>query len=865
MRETLNLPPPAEYLTYSPSELFRFFFRIGRWTEESFCADFQNYTRGKLISTVTVSKWKNRDVIPTRYSGQLFKMIEDQFEPSAAKDWMTAFETVWATHIAQTGKKPQHPNNRNFSDSVCRQHCAWINAKHAEKVYGESFSASDIYVPLQLIQREKETETLYDVEDLLTLITAEKDTSKQLDWTFICGGPGSGKSMAAIHLAQKMSKTNIFPIYLRGSHLSQIPIDIQNSNQPVIDSFSIKSFLQHFRSSSRKTACLVLDGIDEITGAVTGNLPALNQILADLRLEQNVCRAHGKRLHVIALGRHSHIEFASNMISQKASICLEMLGLDGRYQHRSKDKTFGRDLRAEWWAKYLSAAGYKADTSLPDFLCTDYDDYSDFGSEPLLTYLICSIAFKNRQDIINDALPHETVNALTYKKNRNEIYQDIIKQIHTRTAFQSGHQVEFRDYFSVLQHMAFANWYNGDGRTVSMKKVQDCIQDKDTETAFKALNLKSPDMLITAFYYRITKSEAGNQTVAEFTHKTFSEYLVSTLIFDRFQQLITAFASNKDLNVALKNWTRLARAGAHEPNLADFCQKEAALRFKTFSNLNWDCALTIINKHSSKTMQGIIGLEAISETQRSASLLLFIWSCLNLERQKRTDIQFNLFGEIEQFNALKLKQIQLPNTLDLKTHSIIEPPLQHRSFLTPSLSALHLSTADMSQLNFTMGHIESLRCERVSFAMTHWSHVKISQSIFHKSVFQHSILHGGRLRDTQFSNCLFQAIKIQLTSFIDCSFKNMIFSQCHFADVEFISTQMQGVIFDRCTFANCRFSNIEKPAKKTAAIFRYCSFLDMEKSIETRINHEFEHCIFQDSEDLTKNNLLESQIGELLL
>jgi len=192
LRETLNLPPPAEYLTYSPSELFRFFFRIGRWTEESFCADFQNYTRGKLISTVTVSKWKNRDVIPTRYSGQLFKMIEDQFEPSAAKDWMTAFETVWATHIAQTGKKPQHPNNRNFSDSVCRQHCAWINAKHAEKVYGESFSASDIYVPLQLIQREKETETLYDVEDLLTLITAEKDTSKQLDWTFICGGPGSG-------------------------------------------------------------------------------------------------------------------------------------------------------------------------------------------------------------------------------------------------------------------------------------------------------------------------------------------------------------------------------------------------------------------------------------------------------------------------------------------------------------------------------------------------------------------------------------------------------------------------------------------------------------------------------------------------
>ena len=151
MREILDLPPPAEYLTFSPSELFRFFFQIGRWTEDSFSADFQTYTHGKLISTVTVNKWKNRDVIPTRYSGPLFKMIEDQFEPHIAKDWITAFETVWATHIARAGKKIGTSTPSNFSDSVCRQHCDWIKISYEKNRTGEMFAPSDIYVPLQLI------------------------------------------------------------------------------------------------------------------------------------------------------------------------------------------------------------------------------------------------------------------------------------------------------------------------------------------------------------------------------------------------------------------------------------------------------------------------------------------------------------------------------------------------------------------------------------------------------------------------------------------------------------------------------------------------------------------------------------------
>jgi len=260
LRETLIIPPPEDYRTFSPSELFRFFFQIGRWTEEGFSADFQTYARGTLISTVTINKWKNRDVIPRRYSGALFRLIEDQFDPNAAKIWIIAFETVWATHIARPNHTAQKTHDSNYSDRICRQHCQWIKSQYEHTINEEIFSASEIYVPLQLIERNDGIKTLYEVEDLLTLISSETER----DWTFICGEPGSGKSMIAIHLAQEISKSNIFPIYLRGRHLSDIKIDVQTSDQPVLDSFSFRSFLEHFRASSRKTACLILDGLDEV-------------------------------------------------------------------------------------------------------------------------------------------------------------------------------------------------------------------------------------------------------------------------------------------------------------------------------------------------------------------------------------------------------------------------------------------------------------------------------------------------------------------------------------------------------------------------------------------------------------------------
>ena len=844
LHTTINVPPPSDFVSFSPSELFRFFFQIGRWTEDSFSNEFQAFTRGKLISTVTINKWKNRDVIPTRYAGPFFKLIESLMEPDLAKTWVTAFETVWALHSAGRTKDRASTKSETlaFSDTIGFQHQKWINQLYAKKRPEETFSTSALYVPLQLHDVQEKSLGPQDVEDVIDLLGTTKNEADDIDWIFISGGPGSGKSMTALHIAKTLCAGDIFPIYMRGRRLSSIDMDIIDPKQPIVDAFSAKSFLKHFRASSFDKACLILDGLDEVNQGPQGSTNLLGQIISELKIEQTACAAHNKKLRILALGRDAHIQFAASQVTTCNSRHFRLLSLDGGFH--SKGEVFGsiqgQDLRPDWWKKYLSATGNFSDPSLPDFLCTEYDDFSEFGLDPLLAYLLCHTALNTHQDSPFTKLPHERVNALTYARNKNEIYKTVID----RLALGVRSILDQKRFLTVLQHMALAVWHNGGGRSVSLKAIYDGIQEPETKASFQALGLSDrttqvlPDILITAFYYRISQDapsperSVSEQTVIEFTHKTFSEYLVSTLIFDRFVRLISTFDKKNEFEGALEDWIALSCKGTHEPSLADFCQKEAAVRFEKLSRLNWDTALNIIQNHVHGRFFEASGLSSIRHIQHSNGLLFFIWSCLNLERQKRTGTHFSLSNKSDSFSSADLKSIQRSIGLHFESGSLAEPTLRSMTFLSPALSALHLTSADMSQLSFSLGHIENLICEDSSFAMTHWSHVKVTAGNYIRSVFQQAIFHQWRVLDTYFSGCFFQGSRFQGTTFSECRFVDTFFSQCHFSDVEFVSSQFENTIFDRCVFTQCIFPNDTNSVPTLGAHFRHCTFIDMDSALK---------------------------------
>ena len=829
MRKTISVPPPADFANYSPSELFRFFFQLGRWTEEGFSDDLQNYTRGKLISTVTLSKWKNRDVIPARYSGPLLKMIEKSVDSALSDEWVRAFETVWAHQSSGRKVKADLDNPEIRSNTIIAQHKKWIEHLYRYREHEDSPAPVDLYVPLQLYDVEGPNRTPLDIEDFL-------ERSESTGWALISGSPGSGKSMSALHIANLLQGANLCPIYLRGSRLSNIDIDVTEPDQMITDSFSFRSFLKHFRASTFQSGCLILDGVDEIGQASQASLEPLSQILSEFITEQAACAAHGKALKIIILGRETHIRPLIRQAPLNDYTHFKLLALDGSYpdQDRYSDVLKGEDFRELWWTKYLAATGHIADPSLPDFLTTE------FGTDPLLATLICKAALQTETGGTAKQLPHERVNTLTYTSNKNAIYKKIFDQLLS----SNRHHLRPHHVLAALQHIAIQMWQNGEEKTVAIDRVYRTIQDENIKAVFRALNLSeiasdtAPDLLATAFYYRVHFDTASpTKSSFEFTHKTFAEYLISTCVLDAFTELITTLDDRETFQKALQHWIHISHSGRHEPSLGDFCHKEAALRFKTVSNLDFDQALHIIKEHLNGTHFTNPRAASIAHIQASASLLFFIWSCLNLERQKQTGQSYMLSQKDSAFNIHDLKSIHAPNGLDFSTGSRLEPVLQNPSFITQSLSALRLQAVDLSQLSLSLGHMEHTSFDETSFAMTHWSHVKTSKCHFSRSIFQQAIFHQWRVLKSDFNTCLFQGVRFQGANFSNCHFKGTYFSQCHFSEIDFTTCRWENVIFDRCVFTDCVFSSENSVAIPAGIDLRHCTLMDIDRDMTPQIEN----------------------------
>ena len=808
MRKRISIPPPAQFQSYSPSQLFRFFFKLGKWTEEGFSSEFQTYTKGILISSVTINKWKNHDVIPRRYAGQLFKLIQKTFEPAIASEWMQAFEIVWATHLARAAESSDDSksegNRTASSDAICGQHNDWIKALYQENLFSEDFSAQDIYVPLELIETQDGDLLLYSDEDFLTLIGSEKNT----DWISIIGPSGSGKSMLALHLAQRLTQTEIMPIYLRGQNISDIEIDTHQVKRPVIDSFSAKSFLKHFRASSKKAACLILDGIDQISGTWEDVI----KLLTSLQLEQNVCQAHGKTLSIIIFGRETDLDFIAQEKSVPPGRRFEILGLDGRCRafKNTDNLSVGEDLRAMWWKKFLAATGRKPDRTLPDFLCTEYADFHEFGSDPLWTFFICQTAFNHNAN--KKLQPHETVNKYTYTENTNIIYRSIVTYTGSTESLKFRANSEHETYLARLQNLAVEQWQVG----------------RDEVTPYNA----------------------------EFVHENFSHYLVATRLIDQFINVLNAMSDTDRFDEALEDWAAVSNQGSHNPILADFCQNEASLRSADLPDFKWDAALSLIKNQLNVDHYAGKGLSTVSNILNSASLLFFIWSCFNLGRYNALGAHRTFSDVPIDFGNSTLRQLYQTSYLTFPNDALDDPILGHQTFLTPSLSALHLTAADLSQLSFSLGHMEGFKCETSSFAMTHWSHVKIAKSTFEKSAFTQALYHGCRWQNSDFSSCLFQGSNVHNSSFLDCRLSDIFFSQCHFSDVDFLSSTFKNTIFDRCIFANCGFETVAENSTVNGIEFRHCTFLNMAKSLHAFSRDSLTHCIIQtgaEAEEILKN------------
>lgn len=831
MGEKLNIPPPSGFETFSPSELFRFFFQLGQWTEESFSLDFQTYARGKSISTVTISKWKNKDVVPTRYTSAFIKLIEGECETSVGSLWITAFETVWAYHAARSKgvSKQGHTEKQNdFSDKINRKHGEWISSTWTTTFTGETFSAADLYVPLEMAEVTERSCLIYDVDDLVRFSLSGWDEAHGFDWVSVVGPPGSGKSMTALYLAAQLATVDIFQIYLRVDRNSGVQMDASSVEHPVSDAYSLHDFLRHFRSSSYNSACLILDGLNHAKD------PTTSSFLNDVSAELDICQALGKTVRIVTFGqgRIDLNDAAKQLIAKPKE--LRIIGLNGELKLGGLKyfEQVGHDFRPMWWDQYLSGKSLQTQFSLPDFLCTDYDEFSEFGRDPRLTHLICESVWEKEKSNPSERPLNEALNEFTSTANKNLIYRLLIRHI-VRETDRMAHQsvspfIDYAEFIPLLQKIALVDWHNGGQSKVNLLSLD---QTETNATALKFLQQGSrPDTgnselkhgKVNALYAFSSEGGDRNHWVS-FNVDSFSTYLLSTLLLDKFIHLIRVFRDQGEFQIALMEWVSLCHSGWQDPRLADFCENEAKLRYDGLSDqtIDFDMALTILKVNIPQVID--LGSKphslttALTQLKLSGSLLFLIWSSFNKERYERSDIAHNLNNSDSKFGASDLKRL-------FDTHRPFHENRFSRNFLGHSLSGTHIEASDMSQLSFNTGHIKNFVCASSTFSMTHWTHCKITTSIFKECAFNHATFSRCRLYETLYRDCLFKHTSLSDMDFSNTRFRNTGFTQCSFSKVDFSTTQFKKVIFENCIFSKVVFDTFQSRPAGGGVVFKNCTF-----------------------------------------
>ena len=195
------------------------------------------------------------------------------------------------------------------------------------------------------------------------------------------------------------------------------------------------------------------------------------------------------------------------------------------------------DQRQEWWLRYgqLTGRGFQ---SLPDDLVQS--DLSEITTQPLLNYLI---ALSYTSGNIN----FSTINST------NQIYEDLIHQVYKRVWENYQHptlgHISEEEFFLLLEEISVVCWHTN-GRTANLNVVEKYLNNSSLSIFLTAL-LEEKDnnisKLLTAFYFQEVKTQNFNPTF-EFTHKSFSEYLISRRIIHELSLIHENFEAYKEAN-----------------------------------------------------------------------------------------------------------------------------------------------------------------------------------------------------------------------------------------------------------------------------------------------------------------------------
>lgn len=862
-KATIRQAPREEAYGYTSDQLLRGFISRSNLTETEW-ANALTAIAPQKISETKVGAWMTNPTPPdAKARAAILQLIRHLCHYQVADEWTKVFTDCWERFAAQNSNKGE----------VFKRHHRWIDRRYKQPILGEAFTLSDIYVAIKIIDSKTISDfstsvDAYDEKLLRRFATHGLPKrfgggAPSIDWVFVKGGPGSGKSALAQTLAHSLSKVqSMYTVFIRGTRLdSGVNGNWDLLPKTIDDSFSAIDFISAFCDAPRQKMILVLDGLDEFgTQAATDGkaLDVLNQI----EKAKQKAALLGKTIRIIAFGRDT-ITTAIAQAFRELSQTFEMGDLSGELPLPSGDVAeYSLQLKTAWWEKLAAAKHLGEVSAYPNYLLDPLHPLFEISREPLLAFLIAKSSWPHDLEGDNGSVV-SFLDQHTAKKNKNEIYFDIINRVRSGGDWKEDVIVRLPQerFLNVLRYMALATWHNATLRAVSIREIKRTIGDNSTvatdlEHLLLELGGETPAALLTAFYYRYQPRLFENGLYLddeyfeiEFTHRTFVEYLLATSLLDKFEELLGKFqsGSNHLEEGALTTWLKFTQSVMQTREIASFVIDEARLRYPRYRDLKWRHA-----KNAFDQLKNLRNLDAIqiddadgilvSERLNSSSAALMLcFGAVNRAHFEVTgkratyDEDQNTFGEYEFQSSFVPFSLGIdgegPTPDTFSVHALAgvdwketELPGFYASggevygskfkdcvFEASTWGAVSLSETKLDDCNFRRSRFQDFAFTQVddlgsNFSQSSFNQGRLNEVTLEDSCFEQTTFLGLRCVNSEFNEVAFD-----YSNFYDCSFQNCTFEGCSFDKTLLSSSQFKG-----CEFIDCSFDGWETPETEFA-------------------------------------------------
>ncbi|HEY1188706.1 MAG TPA: NACHT domain-containing protein, partial [Gemmata sp.] len=434
------------------------------------------------------------------------------------------------------------PENRRTPFSSAADHedhwtvyAGWLEDEADRRVFDEDFGLSRVYIPLrayvETLDRSGPKRTVGLVEEMLDAWLEAARTNDAI--RIVEGDPGAGKSS----LARRFAATR-FGHQAAGQWWRAVYVPLHDEAFALGRSIEEAAAIFTQRVSDTKLVpldrnaphgtLLILDGLDELArGGQFGRdtiRAFMSQVTALLKAWNDRDSA---RLLVLICGRPVAVgEIKAEVRADEAVLNLlpflvnpvtlpEWSTFPGTCS--DPQKLLEADQRKDWYEAYSSARGLTNGAELYAKI-QKREDLATVTAQPLLNYLI---AFLTREEETGE-LP----------ANLCGVYEALLHKVWQRR-WDRGQvpaigQMPFEPFCQLLETIALTAWHSGNARSIRVGEVEDHLTDAQKrqlealEKDVKAGVLR----LLFAFFLRPGVADRAGQTY-EFTHKTFSEYLVA--------------------------------------------------------------------------------------------------------------------------------------------------------------------------------------------------------------------------------------------------------------------------------------------------------------------------------------------------